>query len=576
MIEPIDLSIAFPVGPEEGKPSTSALAAEEDFNSLLTSQGKGPDEDTDEDKNPIADSAPSIMMGVPLLVSDQNSPLPFGASDPKAMEPPPIPSLLQENDGIQLLFSSLHLNGIAIQEQGGESPLITPLGTPLSTISSSSSEALLASELPIQTLTSSTLLNPTSFSVNTLDANPSKEPSTSYLKTDPLTAWVLMNRGQAAQFQETNILQQEESVTPQDGNINLNTPNSLTPGSTDSPIQKNLANLLFPEEVSPTGPLSEWAATNRGQATQFQETNILQQEEAATLQGGNINLNTPNSLSPGSTDSPIQKVLPHSLLGGAVSAGDQRTLSGHLNPKMETGIPTLSFQGNEGAENPFFDPAGLEKGNIRSSLDGELREGGKILFNESGSVLRSNKEDHPNSEAFTLLNDQKGNSGSNPVMPEGVQKGRETFLSQTESLQVYQQIGKKVVWSLRNNEEKIKLTLDPPDLGNIYMEINREKGNIRATLWTDNPATKEILEAHHIQLYRILKDDGFKLEKFDVFFQQDMGSFQDREEHVFHPGPWVRDEFQEDKVSAPPDVFEINPTLMSRSHRGSKHVDLFV
>ena len=161
-------------------------------------------------------------------------------------------------------------------------------------------------------------------------------------------------------------------------------------------------------------------------------------------------------------------------------------------------------------------------------------------------------------------------------MPEGVQKGRETFLSQTESLQVYQQIGKKVVWSLRNNEEKIKLTLDPPDLGNIYMEINREKGNIKATLWTDNPATKEILEAHQIQLSRILKDDGFKLEKFDVFLHQDMGSFQDREGRVLQRGPWGRDEFRDNPISAPFEVSEISPALTSRSYQGRKHVDLFV
>jgi hypothetical protein len=108
------------------------------------------------------------------------------------------------------------------------------------------------------------------------------------------------------------------------------------------------------------------------------------------------------------------------------------------------------------------------------------------------------------------------------------------------------------------------------------MEISREKENIRAALWTDNPATKEILEANHIQLSRILKDDGFNLEKFDVSLHQDMSSFQDREGRVLHPGPWGRDEFRDNPISTPFEASEVSPALMSRSYEGSKHVDLFV
>jgi hypothetical protein len=267
---------------------------------------------------------------------------------------------------------------------------------------------------------------------------------------------------------------------------------------------------------------------------------------------------TPSPFSPNQTDHPIQNISPYS------------------NLKVETAIPTLPFQENQGDGNPSFNPAGLERESFHSSLGVESKETGKILFDESGLVLRSIKEDHQNSDSFTPLNDQKGNLESNPVMTEEVQKGHETILPKTEPLQIYQQIGKNVIWSLQNNEEKIKLTLDPPELGNIYMEINREKGNIRATLWADNLATKEILEAHHGQLYTILKDDGFKLEKFDVFMQQDMSSFQDREGRVLHHGPWARDEFKEDTISTPLEASEISPALMSQSYQGSKHVDLFV
>jgi flagellar hook-length control protein FliK len=208
----------------------------------------------------------------------------------------------------------------------------------------------------------------------------------------------------------------------------------------------------------------------------------------------------------------------------------------------------------------------------------ESKEMGEILLDENGSVLRPTKEEHQNSETFTLFSGQKGTLESNLVMPEETQKVHEALLPKTEPSPLYQQIGKNVIWSLKNNEEKIKLTLDPPELGNIYMEINREKGNIRATLWTDNPATKEILEAHHVQLSTLLKEDGFKLEKFDVFMQQDMSSFQDRGERVLQHGPWERDENRKDTISTPLETSEISPTptIMNQSFGGSKHVDLFV
>ena len=67
--------------------------------------------------------------------------------------------------------------------------------------------------------------------------------------------------------------------------------------------------------------------------------------------------------------------------------------------------------------------------------------------------------------------------------------------------------------------------LDPPQLCNLYIEIHRDKDNIKAALWTDSQVTKEILESQKVQLQRILKEDGFHLGQFDVFVQQNMKSF---------------------------------------------------
>ena len=107
--------------------------------------------------------------------------------------------------------------------------------------------------------------------------------------------------------------------------------------------------------------------------------------------------------------------------------------------------------------------------------------------------------------------------------------------AKTENVDPYQQVAERIVWSVRNNEERIRLTLEPPQLGNLFIELHREKEGIKALLWADNPKTKEILENNQFQLQKTLEGHGFKLEKYDVFLQNDLASFQGREEKpLFH------------------------------------------
>jgi hypothetical protein len=70
------------------------------------------------------------------------------------------------------------------------------------------------------------------------------------------------------------------------------------------------------------------------------------------------------------------------------------------------------------------------------------------------------------------------------------------------------------------------------------MEICREKETIKATLWADNATTKAALEASQIQLQEILENEGFRIERFDVFLQENPGSFQGRKEAPLHSHSW--------------------------------------
>ena len=233
---------------------------------------------------------------------------------------------------------------------------------------------------------------------------------------------------------------------------------------------------------------------------------------------------------------------------------------------------------NQKTEKSAFPPEApftTEKRAVTNSFEQQAGEVKGELWAKSESPAISGTKDTESVDQSWMFTGHKAGAEFQSKVPEEISKGQEQLLPKTEPLEIFQQIAKRVVWSINNNGEKIKLTLDPPELGNIYMEINREKGNIRATLWADNPVTKGILEANQIQFYRIMEKGGFHLEKFNVFIQPESGSFQERGENPIEYGRWGRGKYKEEKGSLSQEPLEIN-TMMNLPHRGSQYVDLFV
>jgi flagellar hook-length control protein FliK len=208
-------------------------------------------------------------------------------------------------------------------------------------------------------------------------------------------------------------------------------------------------------------------------------------------------------------------------------------------------------------------------------MNAELKGPPTLFVQDEISETLSPTGNHPHQEAnFTLGHQKPGSEGTAP-MPEEVPRTSDTSTSKFERLEVYQQIGQKVIWSIQNGQEKIKLALDPPQLGNIYMEITKDKENIRTTIWADTPGAKGILESNQTQLHKLLRDDGFNLEKFDVFVQEGMGSFQERREKWINQEERFQGGFEEDEGSSSHPL-EIATVQTNLSVRGSHYVDCFV
>jgi hypothetical protein len=140
---------------------------------------------------------------------------------------------------------------------------------------------------------------------------------------------------------------------------------------------------------------------------------------------------------------------------------------------------------------------------------------------------------------------------------------------------VFQQVGQRVLWLIRNNEERIRIALEPPELGQVLLEIDRHKEHIKTTLWTDNPTTKANLETSQGEIQRIIESEGFKLEKFNVFVQQDPGWFQGRKDETRNRDSWKARMPAEERASSANSTESI-PVRTPASHLASRYLDLFV
>jgi flagellar hook-length control protein FliK len=182
-------------------------------------------------------------------------------------------------------------------------------------------------------------------------------------------------------------------------------------------------------------------------------------------------------------------------------------------------------------------------------------------------------EDPPAGDVFSIQEAQRQTPEAT-VSEESVVRHKPA-LPKSETANLYQQISEKVTWSIKNNQERIRLNLEPPELGNLYIEIKRERGQVKATFWADNLLTKEILEKNQGILQNALKGSGLQLENYEVFVQKDFGSFQgsDRDRGFYEGegrGPLTSG--REPKWLSPPEILPAR----SRVAQGNNHIDQWV
>jgi len=186
------------------------------------------------------------------------------------------------------------------------------------------------------------------------------------------------------------------------------------------------------------------------------------------------------------------------------------------------------------------------------------------------------KEGPTTSKAYFMIDDSDVGSGIKPFKPVDAPRGQEVLLEKSEQLKIYHQVGREMVLSARNGVEKIRLMLDPPQLGHLYMEVTKEKDVVKAALWTESQAARELLEAHRKELYKILEESGFKLEKFDVFVQEEAGRFFEKRQNALLKGNREKEDATGGQEGLPPVPPEIHLASFGSFSRMNRYIDSFI
>ena len=82
-------------------------------------------------------------------------------------------------------------------------------------------------------------------------------------------------------------------------------------------------------------------------------------------------------------------------------------------------------------------------------------------------------------------------------------------------------IVERMLWMIRAGEQKGRLTITPPELGRLNLNLSIKHGHLQAHLSAENIMVKELIDANLGQLRQQLSDQGFVVDKIEVMVSMD-------------------------------------------------------
>ena len=94
---------------------------------------------------------------------------------------------------------------------------------------------------------------------------------------------------------------------------------------------------------------------------------------------------------------------------------------------------------------------------------------------------------------------------------------------QSQNLPAYvvRQVGEQMVQMVRQQLSSLRLTLRPPELGQLNLELSVKDGVVRVTMLAETAAAKSALDSGLEQLKYVLAQQGLKTERLEVLVNPD-------------------------------------------------------
>ena len=144
----------------------------------------------------------------------------------------------------------------------------------------------------------------------------------------------------------------------------------------------------------------------------------------------------------------------------------------------------------------------LDLGTPKNSVEFMIQNSAKITENFSSA-----------------LNEAKSTTASK-ALPNGVSEKN-----------VVDQVVQKFTIKGTDNDNEIKIKLDPPALGKVRMNINTSGDSVKTTIIVENQGVKQAIEANLNQIKDSFTNQGMKIESFEVMVGGERGFKEKRDSH---------------------------------------------
>jgi flagellar hook-length control protein FliK len=135
---------------------------------------------------------------------------------------------------------------------------------------------------------------------------------------------------------------------------------------------------------------------------------------------------------------------------------------------------------------------------------------------------------------------------------------------------IMDQIEDSAAKMLKKGPERIVITLEPPNLGTLNLDVKVHNDMVRLVLIADSHEVKQVLQTNLDQLKTALQDHGLNMDHFDVLVQQrssENPGFHQWGGALFEDGRGRRENTKED--SLPPQLSPVDGDELNEPHLGS-------